>query len=45
METLGWVSDGGGNFDNLLRVLQLFIEEFNMALGLKSPEYAYFFSS
>jgi hypothetical protein len=43
MEALGWVSDGGSNFDNLLRVLQLFIKEFNMSLGLESSEYAWFY--
>jgi hypothetical protein len=45
MENLGWVSDGGDNFDNLLRVLQLFIKEFNMLLGLESSEYAWFYLS
>ncbi|KAF8852013.1 ankyrin [Acephala macrosclerotiorum] len=41
MEALGWASDGSNNFDNLLRVLQLFIKEFNMSLGLESSEFLY----
>ena len=45
MKALGWVSNGGDNFDNLLRVLQLFIKEFNISLGLDSSEYAQFYPS
>jgi hypothetical protein len=45
MKAFGWVMDGGSNSDNLPRVLQLFIEDFNMSLGLESTEYAWFYPS
>ncbi|KAE8451015.1 hypothetical protein EG329_005455 [Mollisiaceae sp. DMI_Dod_QoI] len=41
MEALGWVGGGGSKFDNLQRVLKLFVKEFNMSLGLESSEFLY----
>jgi hypothetical protein len=45
MKALGWVMEGGSNFENLLRVLQLFIKEFSVSPGLESSEYAWFYPS
>ena len=37
-----WTDYRSDSFDNLLRVLELFIKEFNTSLGLDSPGYARF---